>query len=89
MRGASFDRPPLYGKAIHQVVDQLLGVTAGMGGQVGVFGRRQNASVAEDFLHLEQIDSRFDEMRGIAVSQAVQGDLFFIPQAATTLRIVV
>jgi len=45
--------------------------------------------MAEDFLHLEQIDARFDQMGSVAVAQAVQGDLFFIPQAATTLRIVV
>ena len=45
--------------------------------------------MAEDFLYLEQIDTRFDQMSGIAVPQIVQGDLFFIPQAATTLRIVV
>lgn len=45
--------------------------------------------MAEDFLYLEQIDTRFDQMSGIAVTQAVQSDLFFIPQSATTLRIVV
>jgi len=45
--------------------------------------------MAEDFLYLEQIDARFDQMSGVAVAQAMQGDLFFIPQSATTLRIVV
>ena len=60
-----------------------------VGCQVRVFGRRQNASVAKDFLYFEQIDACFDQMGRIAVPQTVQGDLFFIPQAATTLRIVV
>jgi hypothetical protein len=56
---------------------------------VGIFGGGQDASVAEDFLHLKQVDTRFDQMSGIAVSQTMQGDLFFIPQAATTWCIVV
>ena len=60
-----------------------------VGCQVCVFGGGQDRAMAEDFLYLKQIDTRFDQMSGIAVAQAVQGDLFFIPQAATTLRIVV
>jgi len=59
------------------------------GGQVCVFGRGQDRAMTEDFLYFEQIDARFDQVSGIAVPQTVQGDLFFIPQAATTLRIVV
>ena len=57
--------------------------------QVRVPDGGQDGTMAEDFLYLEQIDTRFDQMSGIAVTQAVQGDLFFIPQSATTLRIVV
>ena len=60
-----------------------------MGGQVRVLGRGQDRTMAEDFLYFEQIDTRFDQVGRVAVSQTVQGDLFFIPQAATTLRIVV
>ncbi len=45
--------------------------------------------MTEDFLYFEQIDTRFDQVGRITVSQTVQGDLFFIPQAVTTLRIVV
>ena len=41
--------------------------------------------MAEDLLHLEQIDTGLDQMGCIAVTQAMGGDLFFIPQAATTL----
>ncbi len=60
-----------------------------LGGQVCVFGGGQDRAMTEDFLYFEQIDARFDQVSGVAVSQTVQGDLFFIPQAATTLRIVV
>jgi hypothetical protein len=60
MRDESFARPPSNGEAIHQVIDQLLGVVLGMGGQVGIFGGGQDASVAEDLLHLKQVDARFD-----------------------------
>ena len=47
-----------------------------VGCQVRVFGGGQDGAMAEDFLYLEQIDTRFDQMSGIAVAQAVQGDLF-------------
>ncbi len=60
-----------------------------VGGQVGISGSGQNAAVAEDFLYFEQIDARFDQMGGVAVAQAARGDLFFIPQSATTLLRVV
>jgi len=53
---------------------------------VSVAGGGQNRAVAEDLLHLEQIDTGLDQVGCIAVAQAVRGDLFFIPQAATTLR---
>jgi len=51
------------------------------GCQVGVFGSRQDGVVAKDFLYLDQVNARFDQMSGITVAKAVQGDLFFIPQA--------
>jgi hypothetical protein len=53
----------------------------GVGCQVGIFGGGQDGAMAEDFLDLEQIDTRFDQMSGIGVTKAVRGDLFFIPQA--------
>ena len=89
MRAGSFDIPPSNGEAGHQIVDDLFCVMVRVGCQVRVPGGGQDGTMAEDFLYLEQIDTRFDQMSGIAVAQAVQGDLFFIPQAATTLRIVV
>ena len=89
MRAGSFDIPPSNGEASHQIVNDLFCVMVCVGCQVRVLGGGQDGTMAEDFLYLEQIDTRFDQMSGIAVPQAVQGDLFFIPQAATTLRIVV
>ena len=69
---ASFDPPPLDGKAIHQIIDEVLCVVIGTGCQVSVFGRCQNTAVAEDFLHLQQINTGFDQMGGIAVAQIVE-----------------
>ena len=51
------------------------------GGQVSVFGGGQDGAVTEDFLYLDQVNTRFDQMGGKTVAQAVRGDLFFIPQA--------
>jgi hypothetical protein len=42
----------------------------------------QDAVVAQDFLHLQQIDAGLDQVGGIAVAQAVGGDLFLSPQPA-------
>lgn len=67
----------------------MMGVAVGTGGQVSVAGGREDAVVAEDFLHFEQVDTGFDQMRGIAVAQAVRGDLFFIPRSSAILRRVV
>ncbi len=39
-----------------------------MGGQVGVFGSGQDRAMAEDFLHLEQVDARLDQVSGIGVT---------------------
>jgi hypothetical protein len=48
---------------------------------MGVFGGGQDGAVAENLLHFEQINAGFDQMGGIAVPQAVRGDLFFNPQS--------
>ncbi len=71
MTGGSFDVPPLDGEAIDQFIDQLPGIVAGMGGQVGVFGGGEDGAVAEDFLDFEQIDAGFDQMGGIGMSKVV------------------
>ena len=52
---------------------------------MGIFAGGEDTAMAENFLYFKQIDTRLDQMRGIAVTQAVYGDLFFIPQASTTI----
>jgi hypothetical protein len=37
--------------------------------------------VAKDFLYLKQVNAGFNQMGGVTVAQAVQGNLFFTPQA--------
>ena len=61
----------------------------GLVGQVGVAGGGENGVMAEEFLHLDQIDAGLDQVGGIAVPQAVRRDLFFRPQVSTTLCSVV
>ena len=61
----------------------------GLVGQVGVTGGGENGVVAEEFLHLDQIDAGLDQMSCIAMSKRVGRDLFFRPQVATTLCSVV
>jgi hypothetical protein len=81
MRDASFDLPPLKGKGLHQVIDDLISVTRSMGCKMCIFAGRQNAAVTKDFLYLKQINAGFDQVSGIAVPQRMKGNLFFIPQA--------
>ena len=45
--------------------------------------------VAEDLLHFQQIDPLLDQVRGVAVAQAVRGDLFFSPHSAATFLSVI
>jgi hypothetical protein len=47
-----------------------------MGGEVGVLGGGQNTAVAENLLDLKQIKAGLDQVRGVAMAQAVRGDLF-------------
>ena len=64
----SFDAPPLDGESIHQVVDQLVGVAVGARGELGVADGGGNVMVAEDFLHLKQINPGLDQVGCIAMS---------------------
>jgi len=66
--GASFGRPLVETKAVHQLIDQLTGVLVSLGGQVGVSGGGQQGVVAKDFLHLGQFDTGLEQMGGIAVA---------------------
>jgi hypothetical protein len=86
MRAGSFDFPPSNGKAVHQLIDELSCIVVRMGAQVGVLGGGQDGAMAEDFLDLEQVDARLDQVGRITVTKAVRGDLFFIPQSAATWR---
>lgn len=56
---------------------------------MGVFTGGQDAAVTKDFLYFKQIDAVFDQVSGITVTQAVDSNLFFIPQDSMTLRKVV
>ena len=84
MRGKSFDRPPIEREAAHQGFNAHTHLLVGVAGQVGVAGGGQNAVVAQDLLHFQQVNARLDQMGGIAVAKAVRGDLFFRPQATAT-----
>ena len=69
---------------MNQVVDQFVGIALLVGGEMGIAGGGQDGAVAEDLLNGQQIDAGFQQMGGVAVAQAVRGDLFFIRQSATT-----
>ena len=56
----------------------------GLIGQMGIAGGGEDGVVAEEFLHLKQIDTGLDQVGGIAVPQAVRRNLFLRPQATTT-----
>lgn len=86
MTAGSFDGPPVNGKAVHQGIDQLAGILVRAGSQVGIAGGGEDTVVAEDFLHFQQIDTGFDQMGGITVTQTVWGNLFFKPQSCATWR---
>lgn len=58
----------------------------GLIGQMGVSDGGENGVVPEEFLYFDQIDTGLDQVSGIAVAQAVGGDLFFSPQVSATLR---
>ena len=48
----------------------------GLVSEVGIAGGGEDRVRAEEFLDLDQIDAGLDQMGGIAVPQAVRGDLF-------------
>ncbi len=56
----------------------------GLVGQMGVAGGGEDGVMAEELLYLDQIDAGLDQVGGIAVAQAVRGDLFFRPQSMAT-----
>lgn len=80
MTARSFDFPPINGKAIHQIKDDLLCVMLCLGCEVGISGGSQDRAMAEDLLNFEQVDACFDQMGCVAMAQAVGCDLFLNPQ---------
>gem|GEM_PF-6206777 len=68
MRARSFGLPPSDGEAIHQLVDDLLGVTLCIGCEVGLAGGGEDRVVAEDLLHFQQIHTGLDQVGCIAVA---------------------
>ena len=52
--------------------------------QMGISCGGENGVMAEEFLHLDQIDAGLDQVSCVAVPQRVRRDLFFKPQAPTT-----
>ncbi len=68
MRAESFGLPPGHGKAVDQVIDDLLGIVLCTRRQMCVFGGSQDGAVTEDFLNFEQVDAGFDQMGRIAVT---------------------
>ena len=56
----------------------------GLVSQMGIARGGKNGVMAEEFLHLDQIDARLDQVSCIAVPQAVWSNLFFRPQVPIT-----
>ena len=53
-------------------------------GEMGITERGEDGLMTENLLHFQQVNARFNQMRGIAVAQAVWRNSFFKPQAWTT-----
>ena len=53
-------------------------------GEVGVTQGGEDGLVTENLLHFQQVNTRFDQVGGIAVAQTVWRDSFFKPQSWMT-----
>ena len=71
-------------EAPHQGFDAHTHLVIGVAGQVGVAGRGENAVVAQNLLHLKQVNAGFNQVGCVAVAKAVRRDLFFSPQSMAT-----
>ena len=60
----------------HQLVDACAAGELALFGEMGVTEGGEDGLVPEDFLHFQQVDASFDQMRGIAVAQAVRRNFF-------------
>ncbi len=50
------------GETLHQLINGLMGIVFGTGGQVCVFAGGNNAGMTEKILHILQANARFDQM---------------------------
>ena len=66
------------------MVNLRVSVRCRVGSEVGITAGGEDTLVTQDFLDGQQIDPGFNQMGGITVAQAVQRNLFFSPQSATT-----
>ena len=85
----SFDVAPTDLDLPDQLVDACLRRELALFGEMGITEGGEDGLVTEDFLHFQQVDARFNQMRGIAVAQAVGREFFLTPQASVTRRNVV
>ena len=67
-----------------QLVDTQLRAKLALFGEMGVAKGGEYGLVAEDFLYFQQVNARFNQMRGVAVAQAVWRNSFFKPQSWMT-----
>ena len=68
----------------HQQVDACAAGELALKGEMGVAQGGEDGLVAEDLLYFQQVNARFDQMRGIAMAQAVWGNSFLKPQSRVT-----
>ena len=57
----------------------------GLVSQMGIADGGEHGVMAEALLYFDQIDTGLDQVGGIAMAQAVWGDLLFRPPASTTV----
>lgn len=69
-----------------QLIDACDGGQLPLFGEVGVTQGGEYGLMAENLLYFQQVNTRFDQMRGIAVAQAVRGKSFLKPQSRAIWR---
>ena len=68
----------------HQQVDTCTAGELALFGEMGVAQGGEDRLVAEDLLYFQQVNTRFDQMGGVAMAQAVWGNSFLKPQSWMT-----
>lgn len=61
----------------------------GATGKMGISNSAENAGMAENLLDFQQVYAGFQQVSGIAVTQAMRGNLFLKPQSLATFLNVV